>query len=237
MKMTWLGQAGYRLVADNGLTVYIDPYLSDSLLEEKGETYVRQVPIRPEDLTAHLDVLILTHLHGDHTDFGTIDQLVKHNPTMAVLAPLNVLNAFRARYVGVPLLYMLFDRGVEITLEGVRFVSNFACHSDERPIGVTIVGDGKVVCHTGDTMYHRQLLEELPRGVDALLIPINGQGYNMNVVDAARLTRFLQPKTVYPMHWDLFKAYGCDVNTFVAQFEENNREFIKIPEHYQEITL
>ena len=82
-----------------------------------------------------------------------------------------------------------------------------------------------------------QLLEELPRGADALLIPINGQGYNMNVVDAARLTRFLQPRTVYPMHWDLFKAYGCDVQSFVSQFKEEERDFIKIPAHFQEIAL
>jgi L-ascorbate metabolism protein UlaG (beta-lactamase superfamily) len=122
---------------------------------------------------------------------------------------------------------MLFDRGVEITLDGVRFVSNYACHSDERPIGVTIVGDGKVLCHTGDTMYHRQLLEDLPRGADALLIPINGQGYNMNVVDAARLVRYLIPTTVYPMHWDLFKQYGCDVQDFIDQFKETEREFIR----------
>ena len=237
MKLTWLGQAGYRLRAENGMVIYIDPYLSDSLLMEKGETYTRQVPIREEDLTAHVDVLILTHLHGDHTDFPTIDALAAHNPTMAVMAPLNVLNALRARYPQVPLHYMLFDRGVEITLDGVRFVSNYACHSDERPIGVTIVGDGKVLCHTGDTMYHRQLLEDLPRGADALLIPINGQGYNMNVVDAARLVRYPIPATVYPMHWDLFKQYGCDVQDFIDQFKETERDFIKIPAHYQEITL
>ena len=97
MKLTWLGQAGYRLRAENGMVIYIDPYLSDSLLMEKGETYTRQVPIREEDLTAHVDVLILTHLHGDHTDFPTIDALAAHNPTMAVIAPLNVLNALRAR--------------------------------------------------------------------------------------------------------------------------------------------
>lgn len=237
MKLTWLGQAGYRLTASNGMVIYIDPYLSDSLREEKGETYVRQVPIRPEDLTAHVDVLVLTHLHADHTDFATIDTLVTHNPRMAVLAPLNVLNAFRTRYPGSELWYMLFDRGVEITLQGVRFISNYACHSDERPIGVVIEGDGKVICHTGDTMYHRQLLVELPRYADVLLLPINGQGYNMNAADAARLTRYLKPQSVYPMHWDLFAAYGCDVKDFVDQFEEDQREFIRIPEHYQEITL
>ena len=72
------------------MVIYIDPYLSDSLLMEKGDTYIRQVPIREEDLTTHVDVLILTHLHGDHTDFPTIDRLAAHNPKMAVMAPLIV---------------------------------------------------------------------------------------------------------------------------------------------------
>ena len=38
MKLTWLGQAGYRLRTENGMVIYIDPYLSDSLLIEKGDT-------------------------------------------------------------------------------------------------------------------------------------------------------------------------------------------------------
>lgn len=237
MTLTWLGQAGYRLCADNGLTIYVDPYLTDTLREEKGESYLRQVPTCKEYLTARVDVLVLTHLHGDHTDFPTVDALVTRNPTMAVLAPLNVLNALRARYPGSLLQYMLFDPGVEITLSGVRFIATYACHSDVRPIGVTVEGDGKVICHTGDTMYHHQLLVELPRNADALLLPINGQGYNMNAVDAARLTRTLRPKTVYPMHWDMFQAYGRDVEDFCGEFPADRRTFIRIPEYYQEITL
>lgn len=236
MKIMWLGQAGYRLRADNGLTVLIDPYLSDSLREEKGDSFKRQIPINDEVLN-HVDILILTHLHGDHADVQTIDLIVKKNKKIAILAPLNVLNVLRKRYESNPQDYMLFDRDIEITLRGVRFISTYAAHSDERPIGVTIEGDNQVICHTGDTMYHKKLLVDLPINADALLLPINGQGYNMNATDAARLTRALRPKSVYPMHWDMFKEYGCDVSEFIDAFDEKDRGIIRIPEHYREYPL
>ena len=236
MKLTWLGQAGYRLCADNGTVIMIDPYLSDSLRYTKGESYRREVPIDPAYLTCHVDVLILTHLHADHTDFETLDRLFAANGPMAILAPMNVLQALRNRYSRKEV-YMLFDRGIEITLNGILFRSTYAAHSDERPLGVVIEGDGKVICHTGDTMYHRSLLEELPRHADALMLPINGSGYNMNATDAARLTRQLKPTTVLPMHWDMFREYGCDVAEFTSQFTGEAEPQILIPAYYTEISI
>ena len=122
MKIMWLGQAGYRLRTENGLTIVIDPYLSDSLQKEKGDSFKRQIPINDEVLN-HVDVLILTHLHGDHTDVETIDRIVEKNEKIAVLAPLNVLDVLRKRYEKNPQDYMLFDCDIEITLRGVRSVS------------------------------------------------------------------------------------------------------------------
>ena len=45
MKISWLGQAGFRLVTDNGTVIMIDPYLSDTLRYKKGESYRREVPM------------------------------------------------------------------------------------------------------------------------------------------------------------------------------------------------
>ena len=131
---------------------------------------------------------------------------------------------------------MLFDPGIEITLFGIRFSSTYAAHSDEHPIGVVIEGDGKVVCHTGDTMFHKRLPAEYPQGADLLMLPINGSGYNMNAVDAARLTAILAPKAVLPMHWDMFKAYGCDVNEFIEEFRGSGQRIL-VPEHYAEFEV
>ena len=235
MKISWLGQAGFRLVADNGTVIMIDPYLSDTLRYKKGESYRREVPMRDELLGSHVDVVILTHIHDDHTDFGTLDRLLAANGPVAVLAPVNVLAALRARYARAEN-YMLFDPGIEITLNGIRFSSTYAAHSDEHPIGVVIEGDGKVICHTGDTMFHKRLPAEYPQGADLLMLPINGSGYNMNAVDAARLTAILAPKAVLPMHWDMFKAYGCDVNEFIEEFRDGGQRIL-VPEHYAEFEV
>ena len=235
MKISWLGQAGFRLAADNGTVIMIDPYLSDTLRYKKGESYRREVPMRDELLDSHVDVVILTHIHDDHTDFGTLDRLLAANGPVALLAPVNVLAALRARYARAEN-YMLFDPGIEITLNGIRFSSTYAAHSDEHPIGVVIEGDGKVVCHTGDTMFHKRLPAEYPQGADLLMLPINGSGYNMNAVDAARLTAILAPKAVLPMHWDMFKAYGCDVNEFIEEFRDGGQRIL-VPEHYAEFEV
>ena len=235
MKISWLGQAGFRLVTDNGTVIMIDPYLSDTLRYKKGESYRREVPVKDELLGSHVDVVILTHIHDDHTDFGTLDRLLAANGPVAVLAPVNVLAALRARYARAEN-YMLFDPGIEITLNGIRFSSTYAAHSAEHPIGVVIGGDGKVVCHTGDTMFHKRLPSEYPQGADLLMLPINGSGYNMNAVDAARLTAILAPKAVLPMHWDMFKAYGCDVNEFISEFRDGGQRIL-VPEHYAEFEV
>lgn len=86
MKLTWLGQAGYLLRTSSGLTIMIDPYMSDSLLEAAGEGYRREVPVDEDILNMKLDVMIITHPHGDHMDFGTLDVIFKNNPDMYVLS-------------------------------------------------------------------------------------------------------------------------------------------------------
>lgn len=235
MKLYWLGQAGFYLVADHGTAIMIDPYMSDSLWQDRGEKYHREVPINEEFLKAKVDVMVITHAHADHMDFATLDQVFAVNHGMAVMAPRNVLSQLRARY-GELENYMLFEPGVEITMNGILFRASYACHSDECPIGVIIEGEGKVLCHTGDTMFHTRLKTELPVEADLLMLPINGMGNNMNAVDAARLTRSLRPRLVMPMHWDMFKAYGCDVEPFCSQLD-GAAQRILTPPQYEAIAL
>lgn len=235
MKLYWLGQAGFYLVADHGTAIMIDPYMSDSLLQDRGEKYLRELPINKEFLKAKVDVMVITHAHADHMDFATLDQVFAVNHGVAVMAPRNVLSQLRARY-GETENYMLFEPGVEITMNTILFRASYACHSDECPIGVIIEGEGKVLCHTGDTMFHTRLKTELPVEADLLMLPINGVGNNMNAVDAARLTRSLRPRLVMPMHWDMFKAYGCDVEPFCSQLD-GAAQRILIPRQYEEIKL
>lgn len=235
MKVAWLGQAGYRITADNGTVILIDPYMSDSLREAQGDSYLREVPIDEAVLHAHADVIVLTHCHADHMDFGTLDVMLAGEP-VTVLAPINTFHLVRNRYKGAHN-YEMFDAGIETIINGVRLSAVYAAHSDDHAIGVDIYADGQLVSHTGDTMYHRALKEQHPSCADALLVPINGWGCNMNAADAARLTRELKPRRVFPMHWDMFKAYGTNVRRFVELFTEEDTCDIVIPEYYRDYEL
>lgn len=235
MKLMWLGQAGYRLVTDNGTVIMIDPYMSDSLRESRGDSYIRTVPIDQDVLHAPVDILVITHIHDDHKDFGTLDVLLANKP-VNILTPINTFFAIRNRYGGDHN-YVMFDNGIDVTINDILFSSVHASHSDEKAIGVDIYADGKIITHIGDSMYHRCLKDVHPKGADALLIPVNGWGCNMNAVDAARLTRELRPKHVYPMHWDMFEAYGCDVNEFTKLFSGKEGIQIELPEYYKEYDI
>ena len=235
VKLTWLGQAGFYLISENGVRIMIDPYLSDSLYVKNGESHRRLVPINEEYLNTGVDVLILTHAHGDHTDFGTLDRIFEKNPDVTVLSARNVQALLRERY-GTGEGWMLFEPDTEVTIKGLRFRATFAMHSDPCPIGVVIEENGRFYCHTGDTMYHRRLTEDYPSQAELLMIPINGKGNNMNAADAARLTDILKPKRVFPMHWDLFERYSGDPEEFTAFLKTGETEILRYPQ-YQDIYL
>lgn len=232
----WLGQAGYCFTCANGLRIMIDPYLSNSLEEENGSSFHREVPILPALLNETPEVLIITHEHADHMDFGTLDVLLKNRPATSVLAPLNTWRTLRSRFGGKHN-YIMFDQGIEVTIKGVLLRSVPASHSDEHAVGV-IIDDGEtMVYHTGDTMYRRDILSWIDCKPDAMIFPINGKGNNMNGADAARLVKAIRPAVALPMHWDMFKAYGCDICEFTDEMNGITDVQTIIPQHYEEFEI
>lgn len=230
MTITWLGQAGFLIETRAGTKIMIDPYLSDRLHQLNGEDFVREVPIDEAYLHMQPDALVLTHCHADHTDPATLEPLLRDKEPICVLAPLNTWRDVRAQYGGGHN-YVQFDRGVQWSMKDVTLRAVFALHTDERAIGVIIQADGKTVYHTGDTLYHRDIPSWIDCPIDTLILPINGQGCNMNVLDACKLTKLLSPKSVLPMHYDMFKKMGCDVADFTALFEDDSIPII-LPRHY-----
>ena len=227
MKGRWLGQAGYLFTAQNGMTVMVDPYLSDTLEEKNGEAYKRQVPVSPAYEAVVPDVLLLTHAHEDHMDFGTLDRILTRR-RITVAGPRSVWAALRSRYT-MGHEYILVQPGPEVTLEDIRIRTIPAFHSDEYAVGYLLEADGKRICHTGDTLYNCGLTEYVRCSLDALLLPVNGKGNNMNAADAARLFRKWKPERVYPMHWDMFAEFGCDPKLFLEQCTEEERQTVVIP--------
>ena len=236
MKLIWLGQAGFIFIANNGTKIMIDPYLSNTLYEKHGATFKREISIKTEFLSLDIDILILTHNHYDHTDYSTLELLLSRNNSVTILSPINVWQEIKERY-GKHHMYYIFAPGTEITVNNILFCSKPAFHSDINAIGVVIICDNKTIYHTGDTLYNNNILTSIDTPLDALIVPINGYGNNMNVIDAVRLTYRLLPKKVIPIHWDMFKSFGCNVNDFTTHFPDgSNIEPIVLP-HYEEYSI
>ena len=203
MKFTWIGQAG--LILDNGKKkIMIDPYLSHSV-EKVEPQNVRRIPIKQELLEIEPDVMIFTHDHLDHYDPETVPAFLgEGRKPKTVLCPYSVWQ--KARRFGGPHNYILFDRHTEWTEYGFRFRAVGAAHSDRFAIGVIIeaLDEGKVCYVTGDTLYSREILRDLPEGIDVVFLPINGVGNNMNAADAVRFFKDCGARVAVPYHVGMF---------------------------------
>ncbi len=209
MKITWLGQAGL-LIETNGKKIMIDPYLSDSVAKINPKN-TRRVPVNEAFFKTSPDMIICTHNHLDHTDPETLAHYLGKDGSITVLAPGAAWQELR-RYGGAHN-YVCFERHSEWSEGDLRAIAVRAEHSDPKAIGVVIESEGARLYITGDTLYNTEIFADvLPLGaLDAIFLPINGVGNNMNMRDAARFCEVLSPKTAVPMHWGLFDSLnGAD---------------------------
>lgn len=223
MKITWLGQAGL-LLEKGDFKIMIDPYFSDSVAKVNPKNY-RRVPVQEEFLAVRPNVLIFTHNHLDHYDPATAEKLLCGGNTL-VLAPGSVWG--EVRKLGGDHNYVLFNRHTTWTENGIRFTAVKAEHSDPTPIGVIIDDGEKKYYITGDTLYNEEVFGDIPEEIDAVFLPINGVGNNMNQEDAARFAQRIGAKKVVPIHFGMFDELTA------RDFPCENKV---IPEIYKEVLL
>lgn len=203
MECTWLGQAGL-LFDFEGIKVMVDPYLSDSVASVNPANK-RRIAVEQRFFDIRPDVLVLTHDHLDHTDPETLEIILNKWEGICVLASGNAWK--RVRAFGKSHNYVMFDRGTEWTQDGICFRAVHAQHSDDAAIGVMITWRGRTCYVTGDTLYHDQVIEEVKKtGLkpEAVFLPINGVGNNMNMTDAARFVQVIGAEIAVPIHFGLF---------------------------------
>ena len=225
MKITWLGQAGL-LFETNGVKILVDPYLSDSV-KEIQPLFWRRVPVDESFFDIKPDIIVLTHDHLDHTDPDTLCHYLGDSSEVCVLASGNAWDRVRKLFGGAKNNYVSFNEGTEWTEKGVHFKAVHAIHSDTHAIGVLITAEDKTYYVTGDTLYGEAILDSLPAKIDAVFLPVNGVGNNMNMTDAKRFCERIGAVAV-PMHCGLFDEK--DMNAF----EYENKI---VPEFFKEIRL
>lgn len=222
----WLGQAGYVIRA-GGLTLVIDPYLSNSAAEFAPE-FARNYPppLKAKDL--HADIFMVTHDHLDHLDPDTIANYVFKDSTWFV-APR--LAARKLSSLGIPHeRLVVLNAAEDWSMPGLEIRGIFALPTGTDVLDTTgfliRFSNGRSVYHTSDTQYHPIVLAAAPQSPELLLVPINGKWGNPGPEQAAELACAVQPEYAIPNHYDMMRLNSEQPESF-KWFCEHHRTPIK----------
>lgn len=221
--VTWLGQGGF-LVRAGQRTLAIDPYLTDDIFKRTGANRrQRPIPIRPEELRC--DLMIATHDHDDHLDPAT----VPGTRCAAYAGPDSCLSHYRALGITAEKLTP-FNRGDILHLDDMRLMAVPAIHTEDS-IGLILQYEGVCAYFTGDSLYDESLLMIDALDVDVIFPCINGRLGNMNLQEAATLSKALHCRAAIPHHYDMFAENSADPKAFAKALESSNIEVIIPPFH------
>ena len=210
MKITWIGQSGY-ILSDNKTEICIDPYLSDVVNRIANRPRMVKVPLLPEELKS--DIVICTHNHLDHVDIDSIPLMKKDN--MLFLAPSDAENQLKE--CGVKN-YKAFDKGSVFNIGEFALEAVFADHTVPA-VGVIVRHGGITMYFSGDTEYNEKLEELKKYNGDVMFICINGKLGNMNVDDAVKLTKIINPKVGVPTHYGMFESNTENPINYISKLD------------------
>ena len=229
MKVIWLGQNGFLFVSGKN-KVLVDPYLSDSL-KELDIRMERGWSINKRFLEVEPDVIVLTNSHMDHTDMATLRNYIEKNKYQTTLlcceSAFNIISSSGVigRYNNV-----LMENGSQWTHDNLVLEAVPAKTDDKTAIGIIITdtAENKKYYVTSDTLYNRRIFKYIPRDIDTLFLPINGEDGGMNMDDALRFAKEIDALHTVPVHFGMFD----DVNPKKFKFDG-----AVIPEIYRIIPL
>jgi L-ascorbate metabolism protein UlaG (beta-lactamase superfamily) len=191
--------------------------LTDPVLTARVGGLTRVVPPPPRESYADADLVLISHLHGDHL----------HLPSLKLLG--RGIRIVVPRGAGAWLAKKGFTRVEEIapgeTLDegGLTVTATKAVHSGHRwgprlthgpqspAIGHLVEGDGIKVYHAGDTDLFDEMAGFGP--VDVALLPVWGWGPNLgpghlDPARAARAAGLTRARAAVPVHWGTLAVPG-----------------------------
>jgi len=218
-----LGQVGFRFGFE-GVIVYIDPYLSDSVREKEARDLARlvQIPISPAAVH-DADYVLITHEHRDHCDLDTLLPLASASPQSIFVGPPPVIAILSEQGISDERLRLCRPRQpIALTKDLTA-----ACVPSAHPIvesndqgdwlylGYLLRWRGRQLYHAGDTALTDEVYEHLKQAgrIDVAFLPVNEINYfrnrrgiigNMSIREAFGLADELGIGCVVPTHWDMF---------------------------------
>ncbi|WP_068775258.1 MBL fold metallo-hydrolase [Paenibacillus sp. FJAT-26967] len=218
----------------SGMIAYIDPYLSNAIDEQFGNSPRNfETPISPE-LIGHADLVLITHDHPDHLDPVTVRAMAIASPHATWICPAPVVPQLAELGI-VPDALIGARAGDMIDFRDMRITPIASKHEefetdengDHKFLGYVIELNGVKLYHAGDTIGYEGLVEALrPHRIDIACMPINGRDWkryqdnlmgNMNFREAADLGVAIGADLLIPMHYDLF-AFNTENPSYFVDY-------------------
>ena len=203
-RLTWLGHSCVALELD-GLLIVTDPVFRKRIVHLR-----RKAPVDPVAL-AGADVVLVSHIHHDHLDLPSLDQL---DLGAQVIVPTGAGDLLRRR--GFRLVREVVA-GDEVDVGLVRVRVTHAEHDaalrmgtgTTRAVGYVIDGT-RTVYFAGDTDLFDGM-GTLGR-IDVALLPVAGWGPrlpagHLDPVRAVEALALVNPRVAIPIHWGTYAAW------------------------------
>ena len=205
--MTFLGHATLVIEMD-GVRVITDP-----ILRNRVGPLVRSMTAAPEALWTGVDLVLISHSHWDHLDYGSLRLLEGAH----IVVPKGMAASLRRR--GFRDLSEVVP-GDEVLWQGLRIETVRADHRGfGPPVGGTELAVGYVVAGSqrvyfaGDTAWFTEM-GQLVGAIDVALLPVWGWGptarssEHLDPQGAARAVASIGPRYAVPIHWGTLHPAG-----------------------------
>jgi L-ascorbate metabolism protein UlaG (beta-lactamase superfamily) len=205
--VTYVGHATVLIELD-GVRLLTDP-----VLRRHVGPLVRHGPAPSPRATANLDAVLISHLHRDHVDLGSLRRLGRG---MRLLVP-SGSRSFFERHGFADVTELSAGDSADI---GALTVTAVEAHHDgggrrhapaAPPVGYLVRGR-RSVYFAGDTDLFAGMAD-LASGLDLALLPIWGWGPtlgpdHLDPARAAEAAALLSPRLVVPIHWGTLYPLG-----------------------------
>jgi L-ascorbate metabolism protein UlaG (beta-lactamase superfamily) len=207
--ITYVGH-GTVLIDVDGTRLLTDPFLRNRL-----GPLVRHGAAPAPATTAALDAVLISHLHRDHADLGSLRRLDRGVP---LLVPPGSREFFERRGFGsvAELAPGESSRVGKLTVTAVEARHDAGRRRfarEAQAIGFLVRGRRRVY-FAGDTDFFEGM-HDLDPGLDLALLPVWGWGPSLGAghldpAAAARAAAALSPRLAVPIHWGTLYPIGLD---------------------------
>ncbi|PJC49552.1 hypothetical protein CO033_00885 [Candidatus Nomurabacteria bacterium CG_4_9_14_0_2_um_filter_32_10] len=211
MKIKKLGHC-CLIIEENGKRIMTDPgsWTVDEQVKEKN-----------------IDIILITHEHGDHIHIESLKEIIKNNPKAVVITNKGVGKLLNK--LGIE--YKILENKIPKEFMGIELEAHDCKHQeiyqDIFRVQNTGFFIGKRLFYPGDAFYNPN------KPVEILALPVAGPW--TNIKNTINYALEINPKICFPVHDGMLKSFGASHKIVAMVLEKENIIFKSFEDNIEEI--